>query len=225
MSRQVFVLRPEPGGAETAARLRGMSLEAVQLPLFAVKALRWDTPDPAQFDALILTSANAVRHGGPGIGRLVTLPVYAVGAATASASRAAGLDVVAIGHSGAAALIATAQAQGVTRALHLCGRDRTNVADGAVVSERIAVYASAARAVTHQAIAAIEGAVVLTHSVRAAARLSVLVERHGVRREAVRLGAISPAVAAAAGDGWDQVAVAGSVDDAALIAIARTLAD
>jgi uroporphyrinogen-III synthase len=34
------------------------------MPLFAIVPLDWTAPDPAQFDGLVLTSANAVRHAG-----------------------------------------------------------------------------------------------------------------------------------------------------------------
>lgn len=225
MSRAVFVLRPEPGGAQTVARLRAAGLEAVRLPLFEVRALRWEPPDPGRFDALILTSANTLRHGGAGLARLAALPVYAVGAATAAAARAAGLDVVVTGSEGAAALIVQADAAGVRRALHLSGRDRTDVADRSVVQQRIAVYASVARKVAPGALAAVTGNVVLIHSARAAGRLALLARRHGVSRAKVRLGALSAGVAAAAGTGWEEVATAASPDDRALVAVAHALAD
>src|SRR3546814_9776925 len=49
------------------------------------------------FDALLLTSAFAAREAGPEIARLATLPVYAVGDATARAAEAAGLTVAMTG--------------------------------------------------------------------------------------------------------------------------------
>ena len=79
MSRAVAVLRPEPGNAATATRVEAAGLAAIRLPLFAVRALDWTPPDPAAFDALILTSANTPRLAGPGIDSLASLPVFAVG--------------------------------------------------------------------------------------------------------------------------------------------------
>ena len=86
MSRPIVVLRPEPGNRVTAAAIEGRGLRAIRLPLFAVQPVAWQAPDPAGFDALLLTSANAVRHGGAGLARLLSLPVFAVGEATADAA-------------------------------------------------------------------------------------------------------------------------------------------
>ena len=57
------------------------------MPLFSVESLAWKVPDAASFDALLLTSANAVRQAGAGLTQLRGLPVHAVGAATATAAR------------------------------------------------------------------------------------------------------------------------------------------
>ena len=43
------------------------------MPLFAIEPVEWRPPDPAQFDALLLTSANAIRCGGPALDRLKPL--------------------------------------------------------------------------------------------------------------------------------------------------------
>ena len=48
----------------------------------------------------MLTSANAIRHGGAGLERLRSLPVHAVGEATAAAAREAGFAVAGIGEGG-----------------------------------------------------------------------------------------------------------------------------
>ena len=66
MTRPIAVLRPEPGNAATADRIAALGLAAIRLPLFEVRALDWAPPDPAGFDALLLTSANAPRLAGPG---------------------------------------------------------------------------------------------------------------------------------------------------------------
>ena len=119
MTRLLAVLRPEPGNAATAARIEALGLRAIRLPLFAVRALDWIRPDPATHDALVLTSANAIRFGGAGLAVIRHLPVLAVGPKTAEIARAAGFDVMAVGDGDAAALIALAEARGIDRALHL----------------------------------------------------------------------------------------------------------
>ena len=68
---------------------------------------------------------------------------------------------------------------------------------------------------------ALAGTVALLHSARAARRLAALVDG---RRSAISLAALSPAVAAAAGAGWGHVAAADAPSDAALVALAATLA-
>ena len=135
------VLRPEPGNAVTVRRIEALGRAAIAMPLFAVTPLDWVAPDPAAFDAVLLTSANAVRMAGPQLARLASLPVYAVGGATADSARAAGLTVAHEGVDDGAALLAAAQAVGVRRALLLAGRDR-GIDTGGIVARAVAVYAS-----------------------------------------------------------------------------------
>jgi uroporphyrinogen-III synthase len=221
MSRPVAVLRPEPGNAATVVRVVAAGLTAIPMPLFAVHALDWAVPDPPRFDALILTSANAPRLAGPGLDALAHLPVFAVGPATAAAARARGLTVAEAGDGDGAEIVATLTARGFERALLLAGRER-RVHVGGVVAEAITVYASDPLPIDARTIAALAGSVVLLHSTRAAQRFAELV---GAARASIRLAAISDAVANAAGSDWAHVAVALVPDDAALVALARRLAD
>ena len=94
---RVLVLRPEPGASATVDRARAMGLDAVATPLFEVEPLDWDVPEASGFDGVLLTSANALRHGGDGLQALRGLKAYAVGDATAQAAREAGFDVAATG--------------------------------------------------------------------------------------------------------------------------------
>jgi len=224
MSRAVAVLRPEPGNAATAAAIEALGLTAIRLPLFEIHAIDWTPPDVTRFDALLLTSANAPRHAGPGLTALRRLPVHAVGEATAAAAHDAGLEVVAVGDRDGAALVAAAAARGVRRGLLLGGRDRALGGDP-IIAGAIAVYASDPVAVATEALDQLAGAVALVHSPRAARRVAGLVDRAGIDRRTMRLAAISVAAADAAGDGWERIAAAASPDDAALIALARALAD
>jgi uroporphyrinogen-III synthase len=221
VSRPVAVLRPEPGNAATVARVEAAGLTAIPLPLFAVHALDWVMPDPARFDALILTSANAPRLAGSGLDALAHLPVFAVGPATAAAARARGLTVAEAGDGDGAELVASLTARGFERALLLAGRER-RVHAGGVVAEAITVYASDPLPIDARTIAALAGSIALLHSMRAAQRLAELV---GPARRSIRLAAISDAVAVAAGPGWAHAATASAPNDAALIALARRLAD
>jgi len=224
MSRAIAVLRPEPGNAATAAAIEALGLTAIRLPLFEVHAIDWVAPDASRFDALLLTSANAPRHAGPGLAGLRSLPVHAVGDATAAAARDAGLEVVAVGGRDGAALVAAAAASGVRRGLLLGGRDRALASDP-IIAEAIAIYASDLMAVPVEALDRLTGSVVMVHSPRAARRVADLIDRAGIDRRTVRLAAISAAAAQAAGDDWDRIAAAATPDDAALTALARALAD
>lgn len=213
------VLRPEPGNAATAALVEAAGLPAIRLPLFVVRALDWTAPDPAGFDALLLTSANAVRFGGSGLDTLRHLPVLAVGTKTAEAARLAGFDVMASGTSDAAALLALAEARGVSRGLHLAGRDRT-VEAGGTVAQVIPVYASEVQSIGRAALGRLAGSIALLHSARAARRLGALLAERDLPRSAIGTAAISAAVAAAAGTGWTMTTVATEPSDPALIAAA-----
>ena len=86
MTAAVLILRPEPGASATAARARTLRLEPVVAPLFVVRPLAWEPPDPAGLDAVMLTSGNAPRLAGDGMTPFLRLPCYAVGEATADAA-------------------------------------------------------------------------------------------------------------------------------------------
>ncbi len=221
MSRPVAILRPEPGNAATAARVEAAGWATIRLPLFEVHRCEWQAPDPAEFDALVLTSANATRYAGAEIARFAGLPVLAVGIATADAAREAGLHVRLIGTSDAASLLTEARTMGVSRALHLAGRDR--LATSPAIARTIAVYASDALDHDPTAIRDLSGAAALLHSPRAARRLADLVDAAGLSRSRVRLAALSPAVARAADAGWDTIVVATAPDDASLLDAARSV--
>src|SRR3546814_7342675 len=86
---RVLVTRPEPGASATARRLAALGHDVMTAPLFFVHSVEW-TPPGEQFDALMLTSANAVRLAGPLPDRWLALPCYAVGNGTAHAAASYG---------------------------------------------------------------------------------------------------------------------------------------
>ena len=215
-----MLLRSEPAGSASAARASALGINVRSVPLFAVKPAPWKAPDPALYDALLLTSANALLHGGAELARLKSLPVFAVGASTATAARDVGFEVAEEGGGGVAALLAVVPS-GI-RLLHLAGRDRIIANQAAQRIDTLIVYA--AEALPKPAgVDGLAGCVVALHSPRAAARLAALMERTAVDRASIALLALSPAVADAAGGGWERVAVASSPTDAALLALAAEL--
>lgn len=215
-----LVLRPEPGNAATAARLQALGIEVARWPLFAIEPVAWTPPDPARHDALLLTSANAVRHAGPGLHTFAGLPVLAVGTATAAAARTAGLTVALTGDTDAAALVAAARAGGWVRLLHLAGRDRHEV----VGLTTITVHRSEPVPVAADRIAGWVGTVALLHSPRAARRFAALVDDPALRAT-IDLAALSPAVAIAAGSGWRAIVTAAAPRDDLLVAAVGALID
>lgn len=214
--QRLVVVRPEPGNAATAARARRLGWTVDPMPLFAVAPVAWTPPDPAGFDALLLTSANAVRHGGVDLALFKGLPVLAVGRATAAAAAAAGFRVVLTGTDDAEVLAKAAAARGFARPLHLAGLDRRDTGATAVT-----VYDSHALPPASDAAVRLAGAVVLLHSPRAARAVAGLV----ADRRRTAIAALGSSVADTAGLGWRAVAVAGSRDDEALLAAAATLSD
>ncbi|SFS11987.1 uroporphyrinogen-III synthase [Sphingomonas jatrophae] len=213
---KLLVLRPEPGASATVARAHALGMAAEAHPLFAVRALDWSLPDES-FDALLVTSANAMRHGGPLLRRLHALPLYAVGEATARAAREAGFGTIVAGEGDAAAILARAVADGQTKLLHLVGREHKAVEQAGVRIVRLPVYAA-----EETGTKVPEGeAIALVHSPRAARLLAARVTDPA----RLRLAAISPAAAAAAGPGWAASRIAAAPNDDALLAAAASLCE
>ena len=212
--RKLLLLRPEPGLSQSAERAAQLGLEVVTCPLFRIEPVQWAAPDPTAYDALLLTSANAVRQAGPELKAVSGLPVHAVGAATAEAARAAGLQVEAAGRSDIVALLA--DIPGSLKLLHLAGEDRREV-DSVHRIDRITVYRSAV--IDNPDLPPLGGLVAAVHSPRAGARLPELSEA----REGTAIAAISPAAADACGPGWERVEAAATPDDESLLAVAAML--
>lgn len=221
-TRPIAVLRPEPGNRVTAAAIEARGRRAIRLPLFETHAIAWEVREQNRFDALVLTSANAVRLGGSGLARLLDLPVYAVGEVTAEAARRAGFAVAAIGDAGAEALAHQAEALGVRRALHLAARERT-LEPGGIIAEVATVYASEALPIAPDAAARLTGSVALVQSARAGARLAEVIAP--AERASIALLATATRSAAAAGTGWERVLIPSDFRPSALIDAAIALAD
>jgi uroporphyrinogen-III synthase len=213
--RRVLALRPEPGASATVQRARELGLDAVAIPLFTVEPLEWEAPEPEGFDGLLLTSANAMRHGGEHLTKLRALPVYAVGQATADAARDAGFDVAATGDADIDRLLDSIEAD--LRLLHPCGADRREPTEPRQGITAIPVYR--AKPIDRPDLAAAKGAVALVHSPRAGRRLAELVRD----RTSIAVAAISTAAAEAVGSGWEKVEAAEQPSDDALLALAARL--
>ena len=216
--KRLLVLRPEPGASATVERARQRGLEAIAVPLFELTPVDWEVPDPARFDALLLTSANAMRCAGANIQELRGLPAHSVGSATAEAARDAGFDVASTGEAGIDRLLGSLEPD--LRLLHLCGEDRRRAENPRQAITTVVVYRAKEVAADLSEAA---GAVALIHSPRAAKRFASLVDEAGIGRRSVGLAAISAAAAEAAGEGWAAIEYAANPDDDALLALVQQL--
>jgi uroporphyrinogen-III synthase len=222
MNRPLLVIRPEPGNGATCARARGLGLDAFGVPLFEVRPIAWEAPDPQAFTALLATSANAIRHAGQALARYTHLPGFAVGEATAKAMREAGFASVVAGERDVAAIVARIATLGHQRLLHLAGRDATPFDAQGLSVEQCVVYASEpiVPGPDWQTVLS-EHPIAFVHSPRAAARFAELA---GTARADIALVAISAAAADGAGPGWEEVAVAAEPRDEAMLALAARMA-
>lgn len=218
----IVAIRPQPGCAATVAAGAALGLTIASHPLFAAGPVDWVVPDPAHYDAVLLGSANAVRHGGAGLARLAALPAICVGETTAKVARAAGFAVPLTGSGGLQQVLPQAQALCLGRLLRLSGEAHVplDLPAGMRAETRI-VYTVAARAID-AALAEIldSGAVVLLHSGEAAAHFAGEVDRLDLPRARIALACLAPRIADRAGTGWGALEVAPATDDAALLAIA-----
>jgi uroporphyrinogen-III synthase len=202
----VLVTRPDPGGAETAARLSALGWRPVLAPALVLSPRVLGLP---RAQALLLTSraaARALPAPVPG------LRVLAVGAATAEAAREAGFEDVAAAGGTAVDLAALAArlldpaagplllAVGEGYALDLAADLR---ARGFRVVRRIAYAAAPATALPPDAIDVLRAGpprAILFHSPRSATCAITLLRAAGLAATAARTEAlaISPRVAQAA---------------------------
>ncbi len=219
--RPLIIVRPETGASVTARRAAQLGLNTQCVPLFAVEPLDWQAPDVSDFDALLVTSANAVRHAGPRLAALASLPCHCVGAATAAAARAAGLTVADVGTAGAQTLVDSMTSRDHRKLLWLTGKDRTMLrSDSAQITPLVCYHAAEIADPPGWAQTVAVPAILLLHSARAAQRASALAS--DARKHLIAI-AISDAVAAAAGPDWEQLLVAPAPTDADLLAIAAKL--
>jgi uroporphyrinogen-III synthase len=222
--RRVLILRPEPGAGRTAQAVARLGLEAVVHPLFAPQPLDWTPPLAGDFDALLMTSANAARLAGPALAAYRALPAYAVGEASAAALRAQGFDRVVAGDGDASAIAARIAADGHRAVLHLAGTTVAPMVAGSLRITRIAVYSMASLPPDPALLRdAVSGSVLLIHSPRAGERLAGQVPTD--RRAGLHIIAISPAALAACGAGWASGVAPDQPRDDDMLALVRRLCE
>jgi uroporphyrinogen-III synthase len=222
---RLLIIRPEPGASASAMRAADAGMEAIKLPFFEVHARDWSAPDTARYDALLLTSANAVRHAGDGLQAYQHLPVHAVGARTANVAKDAGLNIVSIGSTNADEAVTAANDAGHKRLLWLAGEDHRPIKPHTgLMIDIVICYASMACRLPDDAKAQIMAAdAVALHSARAAQLFGETVAAFDLARSSMTIAAFSPAIAAAAGSGWRNIVIADMANDSALLSTLKSL--
>lgn len=220
---RILAIRPEPGLSRTIAAGREAGLAIGGVPLFELRPLAWHPPPAEAFDALLVGSANALRHGGNALEGYRALPVHAVGRETAAAARALGFGVPRTGEGGLQALLDAADRP--LRYLRLAGAAHVplEVPEGFVVTTRI-VYESAPLSISRALVDLLrEAPLVLIHSGEAARHFAGECDRLAIPRERIALAALAPRIAAVAGRGWVRVESAAAPQDCALLELARDM--
>src|SRR5262249_51189761 len=105
---RLLITRPEPDALKLQALLESAGHEATVEPLLSVSFADNETIDLESVQALIATSRNALRalKVTPHLARARSLPLFAVGTATAAEARSLGFETVITGAGTAAELVA-----------------------------------------------------------------------------------------------------------------------
>ena len=220
--KPVLICRPQPGAEATAKRACSLGLRPLIYALSKIQPLEWVAPDPGLFDAVMITSANAVRHGGDVLSHYHSLPLFAVGQATAQAAAEAGFSDIYVGNEGAQALIHHIHSTNYKNILHLCGAAVSPYAFSQLRVEQVAVY-HAMDTGNAQGLAdlLVDRPVILVHSPRMGDRLAGLIaEPH---RSSLCIAAISTAALDACGAGWREGRSVELPKDELVLALARQM--
>jgi uroporphyrinogen-III synthase len=210
--------------SDTVAEAEKLGVSILAAPLFKIEPRRWNPPAPDRVDALLIGSANAIRHGSGSLESFREKPVYAVGQSTAQAARDAGFRIAGIGEGSLQPLLDSLAGQAL-RLLRIAGEEHVAVTippDNELVT--CVVYASVAQPMPVPLATALEdGALVLLHSGAAARHFASECDRLGLDRSRTALAVLAPRIGEVAGEGWQVVATASAPTDAALLALARDM--
>jgi uroporphyrinogen-III synthase len=242
----ILVTRPQPDNEATGASLRARGFDVLLAPMLRFEPVALPDDPAADYAAVIVTSANALRavESQAASRRLLGLPLFAVGERTASAARRAGfVNVISAGGDAAdlrELVLARSSHKGkdkdkdrklrtVRPVLYLAGAELSRDLAGELGEHGVSVVtrttyrmvaASALPRQTCDAIAANQVEAVLHYSVRSARAFVDAVRSAGVEISAlaVQQCCISATVAAILREaGATQVTVASSPNENALL--------
>lgn len=201
---------------------RGLAMHA--FPLSQPASVDWRGPDPATVDALLLGSARAVAFGGPGLAQYRGKPVYAVGPTTAKLAVQAGFAVQQAGSGGLQDVLDRITARPL-RLLRLAGTRQVTLEPPAGIAIITCEVYTMAELPMPDPLADLLGgdAIVLIHSAGAAEHFRAECRARQLDLSRIRLAALGPRIAAAAGDGWGEVRHAATPADGALLALAADM--
>lgn len=221
----IITIRPEFGAQTTLREAPSHGLEVQSFPMTSVHALDWQGPDPADVDALLIGSANAIRLGGAELAKFQQKPVFAVGSATAAAAREAGFDVAQLGQGGLQGLLSDMPKTDLSM-LRVAARRHVELAVPSHVQMETRIAYEAQDIAMPDDLAALLRAgpsLVLLHSAGSALHFRSECERLGIDRRSISIAALGKRITAAAGNGWQAVRAAPSPRETALLALAKDL--
>ncbi|MDY7097881.1 MAG: uroporphyrinogen-III synthase [Pseudomonadota bacterium] len=223
MHTRIIALRPEPGLSSTLAAGQAAGLEITGHALSEIRPLSWDCPDPDSFDALLIGSANAIRHGGAALAQLIDKPVYAVGRATAQVARDAGFTVVMRGEGGLQKVLDAAPRP--IHFLRLAGFDRVELMPPPGVSfGEVVAYESVALPLDPALFEGGDGSfIALLHSATQAVHFANECDRLEIDKSEISLAALGARISHAAGSGWRSIHTPEHPNDEALLAMVAKL--
>jgi uroporphyrinogen-III synthase len=177
---RILVTRPQPGAADTASALHARGHEPILEPLSEIELLATVDPKTGPWDAILLTSANALsgilKSAGGSAWRGV--PIFTVGDATAKAARDLGFADVnsAAGNVNDLANLVAARLKPPARLLYPAGEERSGDLAGTLRAKNfevdlVVVYrVLTARVLPEPAAAALAGGIeAVLHFSRASA--------------------------------------------------------
>ncbi|MEM9501215.1 MAG: uroporphyrinogen-III synthase [Pseudomonadota bacterium] len=223
--RPVIAIRPEPGLSSTLELGRELGLAITGAPLFEIRPLAFDLPDPALIDALLVGSANAFLGNAGNLARLTDKPVYAVGRNTAETARSAGFEIAAIGSGGLQKVLD--QIAPPTRLLRIAGTERVPLTppDGVTI-ETVTAYESAPLPLDPGLLKTLSSTpIVLLHSAAAARHFTNECNRLRLRINQIELAALGPRIVEALDEPWRSIHVSSQPTDRDLLEMVRDLCE
>jgi uroporphyrinogen-III synthase len=219
---RVLITRPEPGATRTLNALLAKGMDAKAIPLTEIRSLAFDKPS-ADFDALIITSQNAIVYGASVLSNFFGTPVFVVGKRTAGTLQG---HTIAAWAETAEELLAKIKSQTPKRVLYICGQTRrpeleTGLKSTGISVKAVEVYSAnpvgSARVKLENFFQGSKSAIVLFHAPSAAQAFLNAADTQNMP-ETTRFLCLSTAIAAELPAEWqNQIAIAEHPDEAAML--------